>query len=845
MAFNADEYIDVIVDQIAGNFQELYENVEKKKELENNKKKFRDSEESSEYAKLSEEIKEQEEDYRNIEPLTVGLFGEWGSGKTHLLKLTESKVNEIQLDEKSLEDKEKKFPQITIPVFFNAWRFEKEEHLIIPLFQTMLAQIEAYEHLSTDDKVKQTLHKGKKQFELLLFSLKKGFKVPTNIKSSVASLLTGDLSAVMEFVDTEKISKEFEKKSNEEFGQKEQLEALLSSNRIESVYMNIPQYIEKISINNKLSFVFLIDDLDRCLPENTLKMLESIKLFLDVPSCAFVLAIDDDVVERGVAYHYRDYLQQNNNTIIHLQEEKVENKKAEQQELPITGHEYLEKMIQLPFRIPVIGTDNVLEFLEENYRERFEALLEEKEKKVAKEENVAREFGKVKEQSSKTDEILKFFSKTIPPKPRKIKRTAMLFETKVRLLKQIELERKDRLIAKITLLELFAPKLLRFMQNNDYERIYNRLVHFRGIESENQEETDEKSTLSLADAEAIQEHIESAEAKYTTKEKELFTKLMKIVAESRSSRMIFDLDAIFDKSETQEDLRLNIEMTKVKKKVQVPSKLTNLSETSLEKLFRSNDVASWGDAFKDNKLLAEGEALLSDMELKEIIDQAKKEENIEFAKDPEWMGVVAKYISNEQYIQFLKELYEYRFADIQGKFKMGIYQVTFAEYDRYCEVVNIDKPKDKEWGRGKRPVINVNWHEATAYAKWLTKVLGVENKLPNEDEWYLACNNGKDTLWHFGGEEKDLKDYAWYDENAEGKTHPVGLKKHNDFGLYDMHGNVWDWCEDWSDEEEQGKVLRGGSWSSNANSTRAAIRDGDNPTSRSDNVGFRLLRTLP
>jgi len=303
MAFNADEYIDVIVGQIAGNFQELSKTVERKKELDKKKKEFEDSNDSTESAKLSEEIKEEEENYRNIEPLTVGLFGEWGSGKTHLLKLIENKVNEAQADAK-----DETFPQITIPVFFNAWRFEKEEHLIIPLFQTMLAQIEAYEHLSTDDKVKQTLHKGKKQFELLLFSLKKGFKVPTNFKSTVASLLTGDLSAVMEFIDTEKISKEFEKKSNEEFGQKEQLEALLSSSRIESVYMNIPQYIEKISINNKLSFIFLIDDLDRCLPENTLKMLESIKLFLDVPSCAFVLAIDDDVVERGVIHHYRDYL---------------------------------------------------------------------------------------------------------------------------------------------------------------------------------------------------------------------------------------------------------------------------------------------------------------------------------------------------------------------------------------------------------------------------------------------------------------------------------------------------------------------------------------------------------
>ena len=115
--------------------------------------------------------------------------------------------------------------------------------------------------------------------------------------------------------------------------------------------------------------------------------------------------------------------------------------------------------------------------------------------------------------------------------------------------------------------------------------------------------------------------------------------------------------------------------------------------------------------------------------------------------------------------------------------------------------------------------------------------IGVEYKLPNEDEWYLACNNGKDSTWHFGDEEKELKDYAWYGENAQGKTHPVGLKKHNDFGLYDMHGNVWEWCEE--------KVVRGGSWFDDAYFTRSAFRDDWSPADRLNFRGFRILRTLP
>jgi hypothetical protein len=844
MAFNADEYIDVIVGQIAGNFQELGENVEEKKNLDEQLKTFRETQALEKLPELSEKIKAQKENYRNIEPLTVGLFGEWGSGKTHLLKLIESKVNEIQLDQKRLKKEQKTFPQITIPVFFNAWRFEKEAHMIIPLFQTMLTQLEAYEHKSLGEEAKTFLSHTVIKFRVLAKALKSGLRVPEKIAEVPQKIKNLDVSVLGDVLNTDTILKAYDEKIKEELLHDELFKELTENRRLESIYYHIPEWIEKITISDDVNFIFLIDDLDRCLPENTLKMLESIKLFLDVPSCAFVLAIDDDVVERGVAYHYRDYLQSNNNIVINLEKKEEEKQENGVAELPITGHEYLEKMVQLPFRIPVIGTENVYEFLESRYRKTFEAILNEdkKETKQVRRESKDNEIEELKTQQSQTDMILEFFSKTIPPKPRKIKRTAMLFETKVRLLSQLEIELRPKLIAKMTLLELFAPKLLRFIQNNGYVRMYDRLVHFKSLDNPHKQEEEETEKLTLADVEEIKVHIESNEANYSTKEKELFHKLMEIVTQSRSSRMVFDLDAIFDTRETQENLKLNIELMKPKaKKVpQTLTKFTYLSESSLEKLFRPNDPASWADAFRDNQLLADGEALLSNEELNEIISEAKKKEA--FAKDPEWMGIVANYVSNEQYIHLLKELYEYRFADINGQFKMGIYQVTFAEYDRYAKLKNLELINDKEWGRGKRPVMRVNWHEATEYAKWLTQALGVEYGLPKEDEWYLACNNGKESKWHFGNDEKALKEYAWYDENSDGKTHPVGLKMPNDFGLYDMYGNVWEWCEDWYDEEEKYKVLRGGSLIDNADDARSSYRDGINPSYRNGDIGFRLIQ---
>ena len=793
MAFNADEYIDVIVGQIAGNFQELSKTVERKKELDKKKKEFEDSKDSSEYAKLSEEIKEQEENYRNIEPLTVGLFGEWGSGKTHLLKLIENKVNEFQAD-----SKDKTFPQITIPVFFNAWRFEKEEHMIIPLFQTMLTTLEEYEYKPFKEEVKTFIRRGLVKLKVLGKSLSSGLKSPDDLQTTALKAVSGDASAVTDVLDTDALKKEYDKKIKDELVTDELFKELTENSRLESVYYKMPQWIEKITITDNINFIFLIDDLDRCLPENTLKMLESIKLFLDVPSCAFVLAIDDDVVERGVIHHYRDYLK---------------DKSTSNNGLPITGHEYLEKMVQLPFRIPVIDVANVRLFLEKNYAKSLFEPLDTESQKVS-------------------EELLTFFSKNIPAKPRKIKRTAMLFDTKLKIYQKLKEKEKlslplnHMLLAKITLLELFAPKLLRFIQNNGYQRVYNRLGHFRGVENK------EEKPISFLDKEKIEQHITNS---YDPKEQEMFRRLMRVVYEGASSRMMFDLDVIFDRLEDPEDLKVNIELKEsvLKSSDEPKEEVTVLSDTFWEKIFRDNDETSWHDAFNDNELFEEGKALLSLKAIEELSTRAKGKKS--FADNAKWFLVLADYMTQEHLIKLLDEIYSY---------KMNPYQTTFEEYDKYCEATGVEKPSDEGWGRGKRPVINVSWEDATAYAKWLSDD---ENKyrLPTEDEWYLACNVGAKTEWHFGDEEKELKDYAWYDENAGRKPHPVGEKKPNALGLYDMHGNVWEWCEDWYDKEEKYKVVRGGSWGRDAGDSRSADRDWFNPTDRSFSIGFRLLRTLP
>jgi formylglycine-generating enzyme required for sulfatase activity len=207
-------------------------------------------------------------------------------------------------------------------------------------------------------------------------------------------------------------------------------------------------------------------------------------------------------------------------------------------------------------------------------------------------------------------------------------------------------------------------------------------------------------------------------------------------------------------------------------------------------------------------------------------------------------------------------------VSIKNDFYMGKYEVTFAEYDKFCEDTNRKKPDDSGFGRGSKPVINVSWNDASEYAKWLSQKTGQNYKLPSETQWEYATKAGTTTKYSFGDDEKQLAQYAWYDKNSYDKgknhsdygTHNIGSKKPNPWGLYDVHGNVWEWVDDWyvnnykntpRDEnsnikgEKKYRVVRGGSWVYYAISSRTAVRSSFRPAYSGSNIGFRLSRTLP
>jgi formylglycine-generating enzyme required for sulfatase activity len=146
------------------------------------------------------------------------------------------------------------------------------------------------------------------------------------------------------------------------------------------------------------------------------------------------------------------------------------------------------------------------------------------------------------------------------------------------------------------------------------------------------------------------------------------------------------------------------------------------------------------------------------------------------------------------------------------------------------------------------PAVYVSWYDAVEFCEKLSEMEDKPYRLPTEAEWEYACLGGMTTNYHFGDDSADLSKYAWFCENAwdinEKYSHRVAQKQHNQFGLYDMHGNVWEWCSDLYDEQQPDRVLRGGSWDLDSDDCSAWFRGYYTPEVRNDSVGFRLASTL-
>lgn len=396
--------------------------------------------------------------------LVIGVFGEWGSGKSTVLdavgRLFECTPDQVADSARSRAGTP---APLTVPVAFNPWRFEKEAHLIVPLLKVTEAELQRL-----SGRPRQT---PRSLWQRLAYPLKKQAKSKTvrerlsEIGSELGNAVVGIASALEGTAEIPlpaggKLSVKCSPKAFVDVFRQGQAidsaaDAALSGvfAAAESMYFDFPVQLQRLTEGNaetaSLNLLFLIDDLDRCLPDKAVELLESIKLFFDVPRCAFVLALDDEVIERGVMHRYRDYF----------------GKADAQAHLPITGAEYLEKIIHLPVRLPMLNRAEAEDFLLEHYPGLFSRGTV---PPVSAKGDEPRESGESRPLAGPPagDVLLDLYLSAVPRLPRKLQRAAELLEMTLAVARARSLDAdaaSTRMtLARLVILQLFAPDLYRF-----------------------------------------------------------------------------------------------------------------------------------------------------------------------------------------------------------------------------------------------------------------------------------------------------------------------------------------------------------------------------------------------
>ncbi|MEI7482716.1 MAG: SUMF1/EgtB/PvdO family nonheme iron enzyme [Elusimicrobiota bacterium] len=195
-----------------------------------------------------------------------------------------------------------------------------------------------------------------------------------------------------------------------------------------------------------------------------------------------------------------------------------------------------------------------------------------------------------------------------------------------------------------------------------------------------------------------------------------------------------------------------------------------------------------------------------------------------------------------------------RHAVYLDAYRIYRYEVTVAQYNDFASATGRKTNLQESWSTGRHPVVNVDWRDADAYCKW------AGGRLPTEAEWEKAARGGAETAYSFGDDKSKLGEYAWYEKNSDKQAHPVGMKKPNQYGIYDMYGNVMEWVADRYDsgyykkslennpkgpDSGKNRVMRGGAWYSAdlflSNTPRPAIRFGRTPGLWDKYLGFRCV----
>jgi len=737
---------------------------------------------------------------RTATPITVGLFGTWGTGKTSLMRMIEAALMERSRQSHGLK---------THTLWFDAWKYDKEDELWRALLMRVLGAVRAVaggrptsEHdewpvgekspyaeyaagerqeiVAKLDDMAASLYRDVDREELGRIEVD-----PGKLSEAMVKFAT---RIVLPFVPGVGVMAEFVKAAQGEAA-KGSLDALFDAVQRQKIAVHRDQVrflaqfqrdfrtlIGEHIVQQDRRLVVFVDDLDRCLPEKAIEVLEAIKLFLDVEGCVFVIGVDRQVIERGIQVKYRE-----------LQRALgVEGDEARR--LPaISGADYLEKIVQLPFILPPVEADQVKAFIQ----------------------------GVVQQFPEEDARCVDVFALGIERNPRKIKRCLNVFL----LLWGLALERKKALrpvrLAKVVVVQQRHNDLYRLLVEEP-ERLARLEAYFR--EEKRREEAQAARRAELATGErpemaegmaAARPRVEAALEPFTARH--ALRQLLTLHDEKEPDANFIDAPP--------GQLRDYIYLTRAT--AEPPPEPAREAAIPIPDM-----VPVPGGPFT----------------------MGTHSEDIP--------ALVKKYGGEAGLYQ--DEVPQHR-VDVPA-FEIGKYPVTNREYQAFVRAAGYRPPdgwegEDYPPGKGDHPVVNVSWQDATAYCRWVGEQTGRLFRLPTEAEWEKTARGSDGRQYPWGDEfDPELCNTA---AGGPGGTTPVGQypRGASPYGALDMAGNVWEWCSslykpypyDAGDgrenlESEGSRVLRGGSWGNAPNDARCACRVRAHPDDWFDNLGFRCAR---
>ena len=666
---------------------------------------------------------------------TIGIYGQWGTGKTSILKQIKA-----AFDNPISEDDE---PVLT--VWFNPWQFVAEEHLIIPFFHTLIASLNITKKSTTDeikDKLTLFLEKIAPVPLALVYGMEGELKIPFLLNTKFSTSKTIDYLEKKDLFDNK----------NE---QKDETAIQTTVEDYESIYYNLIKTLQKAAAELDLKIVVFIDDLDRCLPEKAVQLLEGLKVLMDLPNFVFVMGVAKEVIERGIRVRYKELylLGDQANDLCDIQVE------------------YLDKIIQFPFTLPAPNTDKLKENILSPQLQELEV----------------------------PEKFVDLIHEVLGSNPRTLKRFINTISFSLYIAKKIFKEDgfHSMLLIKITLIGYLFPNLYKQLEEKPFDLVT----------------------------------------------------LEEIVTEIEKDRINEEGEKTQD-GQSHQDKKTGL------------SRLDQwLEEDKINKLLPILKIQEI--AFKDEKTAVKYIRFIASSLESEVTSRAKetpiKNKSIDQYMPDRMVEIPpAKFTMGDDKSGRVE-------VEINHPFLMDKYPVT---QDLYQEVMGMNP---SYFSGEDLPVEYVNWFDAIEFCNKLSEQTGLERvyegndknveinyeksgyRLPTEAEWEYACCGGTtDELYG------NLDNIAWYMKNSKNHTQGVGLTEAHEFGLYDMLGNVGEWCNDWYDKEypknpqkdPKGpkdrfeRLLRGGSWSSFANNIRSAYRQRKDPYTRENNVGIRLVRSL-